>query len=362
MKSSTLKMSTARPYRRQRRLNADGVNLRKIPALRQPFRVISIERLGLSGVAPKNFIVLPPEKGFTHAYIAKQPTKPHSGVRECVIEYLIAEIGRRLPLQMARGRLVKLRDGTEGSPDVRFMSRYFLEYNREQLRHGVELVASAFDVGVKSIAQELNGREDEQRFYTIDILDEVLDYVATSKANHFNLRDAFARMLTFDALIGAVDRHAENWGIIEDVRGYREPRFAPIYDTASGLFVRVGESELPSSHAEAGRRIEQYANKSKPLIGTGSSGPVSHFELVEYLLRQRGAKYGRPVRQVVNGFQPKRMSGLIWSFQRYLSRRRIELIDGLLRYRHRVLKGLIEGNTLEQSCRYAKWAENSRKS
>jgi hypothetical protein len=37
------------------------------------------------------------------------------------------------------------------------------------------------------------------------------------------LLDGFARMLAFDALIGANDRHAQNWGVIESAIIARQP-------------------------------------------------------------------------------------------------------------------------------------------
>ena len=77
----------------------------------------------------------------------------------------------------------------------------------------------------------------ERSFYTIEFLVEVLKKRAGSDENAVAMVEAFGRKLAFDALVGAQDRHAENWGIVEHIGNPTEGRhFAPIFDTSRGLF------------------------------------------------------------------------------------------------------------------------------
>ena len=227
--------------RTARHLGPHGVDVDAIPVLCPPFKVLPYEQAAFTGRAPKDFVVIPSDRRFGHAYIAKKPCRDHTGARECVTEYLISRIGQFLPLRVARGRPARL-PSSEGQ-DVRFMSRYFLEAGREHLRRGVELFATVFEVGHETLHREVGTDDQERIFYTVDMVDAVLEAVARGPENHARLRDAFARMLTFDALVGSQDRHVQNWGVIEDVMGQHPPRFAPVFDTARGLFLRIDEEQ-----------------------------------------------------------------------------------------------------------------------
>jgi len=219
------------------------------------------------------------------------------------------------------------------------------------------LVAQAFDVGVPALEKEFAKRADERSFYTIDVVDDVLDLVAGSRENHPVLRNAFARMMAFDALLGAMDRHAQNWGIIEDVAQRAPPRFAPIFDTARGLFLHHPDSGLPDDRRDVPAFIEGFAARSKPLIGTGRDPECNHFALIEFMVRHHPTKYRRPVQQILDAFRPERVSRLLGGFHPLLTKRRLDLIDALFRYRHLVLRRILAGTSGEKACRGIPWKE-----
>lgn len=50
-----------------------------------------------------------------------------------------------------------------------------------------------------------------------------------------NTVEWWGRTLTFDALIGNVDRHAENWGLLRDAEGASQWRLAPVFDNGTSL-------------------------------------------------------------------------------------------------------------------------------
>jgi hypothetical protein len=87
-------------------------------------------------------------------------------------------------------------------------------------------------------------------------------------------------MIGFDALVGNQDRHFYNWGVITHTRAALTPRFAPIYDTARGLFWNTTEERLVKL---AGNDVlKRYVENSTPQIGwDGHRGRLNHFDLVQ---------------------------------------------------------------------------------
>jgi hypothetical protein len=70
-----------------------------------------------------------------------------------------------------------------------------------------------------------------------------------------DLLDSFAQMIVFDAVIGNMDRHHENWGVIETVRYKQQVMFGkktlinqrwftPLYDHGSSLLFELAESDV----------------------------------------------------------------------------------------------------------------------
>ncbi len=299
-----------------------------IPVLDGNYDILDARVRSIGGAAPKDFIEF---IGSSEAYIAKGAAK--HGPRECATEFLIAEIGRILPLKVARGRLVVIEDAPSPQPDVRFMSRYFLRDAEESLTHGIELAARYFGMHESDIRREV---KREWEFYTVDIVDNLLEDVsAGAKGILSALRDGFARMMAFDALIGANDRHPKNWGIVENARKQTPPRFSPIFDTARGLFWNHSDAALAASDAAGTRQktVESYADRSTPLIGIRSKTQPNHFDVFAHMVSD--PKYGPAMRDVVAAFTPQKGELLLHrGFKNLFSRRRLEYIAELLRYRH----------------------------
>ncbi len=319
------------------RRTCPDVNIDAIPVL--PFGTFDNrgpDQVAIIGDAPKSYVVF--RNDDRNAYIAKAPRR--EGPIECVTEYLIARIGTLLPLRVAEGRLVRL--GTD--TDVRFMSRQFLDRAAgEQLVHGSQLVGRCFGLDERAVFKEVK-RGHEWSFYTVELVDDVLKSATFSDSDtHERLRAGFARMLTFDALIGANDRHAQNWGIIESAREVRPPRFAPLFDTARALFWNHTDAKLHMWERERTNRIAAYAMRSRPLIGaTGAAQAPNHFDAMEHMLL-RNPSYRIAVQQIVRAFVPSRVTRLLHDeFRRLLSRRRLEFIDELLRFRHARLQRICD--------------------
>lgn len=321
------------------RRTVGAVETDAIPYLEDEYNIAGVDEFALIGDAPKNYLISR-TRGEAHAHIAKAPRK--EGPIECVTEYLISRVGRRLPLNVAEGRLARLRNTGAKADDVRFLSRQFLDRAAgEQLVHGSELVAGCFEMKNEDLDREVP-KGKEWSFYTVNLIDEVLRHTA-KHGEHEQLRAAFARMMAFDAIVGANDRHAQNWGVVKNARRLGPLRFAPIFDTARGLFWNQKDAVLLEWDTEKRRReaVERYAKRSVPLIGFERAERPNHFDVVAHMARD--PRFRVPVLQIVRAFDPDDVTKLLHvEFRRLLARRRLEYIDELLRFRHATLRTVCE--------------------
>ncbi|MDQ3263098.1 MAG: HipA domain-containing protein [Myxococcota bacterium] len=297
---------------------------------------------------PKNYLAFgDPTRAETVAYLAKRgrlgrkpPYDAMSPARECVTEQILSEIGRTLPLVIAKSKLVRL--PSKGAPDVRFMSRMFLRRGEEVLIHGVE-IAAAFLGSQQRELHEVFRLEDpieERKFFNVATMIEVLRFFGRNPIERNALVDAFGRMLMFDALVGAQDRHPENWGVIESVVDPSAPRrFAPLYDTARGLFWNSPDTQLPN------HSIEKYAERAHPVFGcteSDSGKDVNHFRLAEYVLYEADPVARASAQQVLRAYSPGLIRRLLKRrYSRIISPLRIAYIMDLLKVRHARLMAIL---------------------
>jgi len=336
--------------RRVDRNLSEDVNVRAIPLLKGGYTVADVAAYAIVGEAPKDLVFF---DGFRHAYIAKAPapwkkcrTRSQVGPLECVTEYMISRVGSHLPVKLAQARMVRLQTRNGTQDDVRFMSRYFLQHGQEQLVHGIELVAAAFDLAAADLERQIPPNQ-EREFYTVDMVNEVLEiYSRPSHELYCRLRDAFAKMMAFDALVGVNDRHPWNWGVITNVVSRdTQPRFSPIYDTARGLFWNHSDEELHGK--DMTRFVTEYAEGSRPLITYPGTGKRSHFDVIDYMVNgAMAASFGASVRCVVGAFDVDECRKCLHSeFRNVVSRERLKYVDELLRYRHGRLTSICRRTT-----------------
>ena len=325
------------------------VNLRAIPVLAPGgWRLYKLDEWPLIGAAPKGYLAYgDPEGPDCRAFIAKRGRGTDGAYRECVTEEIISKIGAMLPVRMARSRLVRVPPEPGVAPDLRFLSQNFLR-GGEELIHGIEIVGQYFDAKPEDVeaAFNLNDKASEQSFYTIHNMVEVLRWFCTPSELPFILT-GFARMLAFDAFVGAPDRHALNWGVVQSrTDPGRARRFAPLFDTARGLYREHTDQKLAVIAATRGAdvHVRDYAEKSKPVFGVRRpSGPrCNHFELVEHALRQLPHELGATMTRFINAIQlPKIEFMIARRFRKIITPLRVSFIVALLRYRHERLKILV---------------------
>ena len=236
--------------------------------------------LSIHGEAPKNFIraylfeegrrSVPVDKW--PWYIAKVGHKWYPN--ESITEHLITRIGQTLEVGIADSRLCCV------AGQVRFMSRYFLQVG-EALVHGAELFARLLN---DEMVREIARQRIERDFYTFQMVDEAL--AAAYPDEHDRMMRAFVRMLGFDALVGNNDRHPYNWGVIESVRLGPRPRFAPVFDSARGLFWQETEARV-LQYLGDDVALGRYVAGSKPQLGCDHADVRNHFDLVRHIAALR---------------------------------------------------------------------------
>ena len=309
------------------------VNVRAIPLLPPGgWRIYTLEEIPLVGAVPKNYLAYGnPQRSTTLGYIAKRG-RMNADARECVTEEIISKIGAMLPVKMARSKLVRI-----SKSDVRFLSQNFVVRGKFELLHGIELAAQYFQVGMDEVesAFDLRDSGNERNFYTVD---NILAILKSRYPDAFLvLREGFCRMLAFDAFIGAPDRHAMNWGVLAPLHpDSGSVRFAPIFDTARGLFREYSDSDLIRRARRMGRQrfLENYANHSRPIISTGQTQPDNHFTLVRWISINHPLSCRSMLSQVFSAVHiPSIERMLQLRFRRIITQERIEFIRDLLEHR-----------------------------
>ena len=308
------------------------VNVRAIRPL-QPdgWKLWSLEEFPIVGTVPKNYLSYgDPYKPRTCGYIAKKG-RTKDDARECITEEIISKIGAMLPLVMARSKLARL-----SKKDVRFLSQNFVVRGQHELLHGIELVARYFETNPREVetAFNLTDKKAEKTLYSIDNILIIL--AALFPKDAVSLRDGFFKMLAFDAFIGAPDRHAMNWGVLASLTTKSVPaRFAPIFDTARGLFREYSDADLLLSDNRQGRKqfLTNYAEKSCPILSTGEATQKkqNHFALVKSIVSNADDKGHEAMRTVFNAVDLCSIEHMLQrNFRRVITQYRIEFIRDLL--------------------------------
>jgi hypothetical protein len=165
------------------------------------------------------------------------------------------------------------------------------------------------------------------------------------------LFDDFVAMLAHDALIGVQDRHHENWGIVvqRDVEGPR-PRFAPLYDSARGLFCNETEMGLSKFLGlEGSQRLDGYVARARPLVGFDGLNPqkgrkyLTHDQLLAAVHRAYPAQRPR-IKTVLDAYDWRVVRDTLRAeLGPACSGRRITLILTCLRRRLKAIRRAIHG-------------------
>lgn len=262
-------------------------SLGKIPILKT--ENYSIIEVPLDGDAPKQFIkayifeqdgkVKKSNQNSWQKFIAKTAEKwyPH----ESVIEYMINKIGEVLGLEMNKVYLVQV------NGQIRFLSQYFLAED-ERLTHGAEICGE--HLKDHTFAEEVAlDKKTARELFTFEFIEEAIKCLYPN--DFYDIMCGLVRMIAFDAIVGNNDRHFYNWGVIDTSKdGKGKVRFAPVYDSARGLFWNMNDENIRYTlnvDRNGGRRIANYVKDASPRIALEGNPKANHFDLLTFIIQQR---------------------------------------------------------------------------
>jgi hypothetical protein len=283
---SNLHPLTQSKLRRERSEKSSGnlVDINSIPALKEKDYYILDE--DLDGDAPKKLIkVYRYEAGSCirrdrlrtwTPYIAKSAEKwyPH----ESVIEYFINRAGQEMNLPMNEVALLRI------NGQVRFLSKFFLAKG-DTLIHGAEICGDY--MGNRTYAAEIaNDRKKARDLFTFGFVKKAIESVFPDHSEM--LINDLVKVFIFDALLGNNDRHFYNWAVIRPVRrGSRQPKLAPIYDSARGMCWNHSEDSvvkwLSLLDQPNWKKYDRYLTGASPRFSLESDKEVNHFEFIQHL-------------------------------------------------------------------------------
>jgi hypothetical protein len=312
----------------------------KIPLLRENEYIVKEDEL--DGDAPKQFVrayfyekdsvVKKSSSSSWPRYIAKTAEKwyPH----ESIIEYMINRIGQVMGLHMNDIKLVK------ANGQIRFLSRYFLNKG-ENLIHGAEICGE--HLGDMDMAEEIaNNKSTSRELFTFEF---IKDSIRSVFPNCFeDLLRGLVKMIAFDAIVGNNDRHFYNWGVINNTKkSSKLPNFAPLYDSARGLFWNYSDENIKNilnSHRSGGNKFVKYIRDAYPRISIEANNQANHFDLIEFL-----KLYGTEYREIINELatidvERKVLKMLKTEFTQFFTSERFDLIVLTLETRFQTVRRL----------------------
>jgi hypothetical protein len=273
------------------------------------------------GAAPK--YVIRSEDPKQPEYLAKYAQK--HGKRETYTEFFLNQLGNLLGFSMAHSGLVLL-DGRRA-----FITTIFTS-SEETLRHGSLIIEDYFK---DEKALDRVRPKEEQAFYSIDFVVNLLRIFCGKDFDE--VFPKFIEMLVFDALIGSMDRHAQNWGVIGRIIEPSQFRLAPIFDTARALIWSLDEAQIKRLSLD-GNVLQNHLERARPCLGPERTHPkvndCNHFDFVENLLMLYPHQTGCAIRKVPTDIE-QRSAKLLRSFpfKMAFSGTRKRLIARILRIR-----------------------------
>jgi hypothetical protein len=274
------KRDLASPYRsglptKFHRVAKRGINW-DLPRNFKGYRASSQHEMSMVGAATKCFLSVGGK--LSGAYIAKFAHKNYE--IETYTELFNNQFGKLLGFEMAHSGIARL-DGV-----LHFLSRNFRQ-DGEQLVHG-SLMVEMLGLANSAEIEQIRTAAQQQGIFDIDFMETVIREFCGSDFDP--IFEKFLAMLTFDALIGSMDRHPRNWGVLRPMRdggGDRADgghiRFSPIYDSARALLWDLTDARIETLLASTAE-LKRYIGRSYPRIGLPHSAlRCNHFELLSHL-------------------------------------------------------------------------------
>ncbi len=241
----------------------------------------------VDGDAPKKFIGVYDHQllGSKHKtnrknwirYIAKTGHKWYP--IESITELLLNRLGIIFGLRMAESRVARI------GGQLRFLSRYFLNPEKEELVHGADILAGYLNESPHYV-EEVDEQKLTRDLFTLQVIEDAVANLFLYQKDE--IMHDLVKLIIYDALVGNNDRHFFNWGVVRSIENRYQPRFSPIYDTARGLFWNYSESRLTDIveiNKTTDNHIKKYCNSSRPKIGWEGEKDPNHFHLFEKIYK-----------------------------------------------------------------------------
>ncbi|HVA98230.1 MAG TPA: HipA domain-containing protein, partial [Bacteroidia bacterium] len=224
---------------------------------------------------------------------------------------------------------------------LRFLSKYFLT-KRYSLVHGAEIFAGYLENDLKFV-EKVEEDKLARSLFTFQFAEKAIRKMFPKEAEH--ILTNFVEMIVFDALTGNNDRHFYNWGVIKHVENKKNAIFAPVYDSARGLFWNDSESKLLKlfeQPKQIDEKIKKYSEQSRPKIGWEGLEELNHFDLVDKIYSS-DSRYREVCAKLITQDNLEKSLNLVnVSFSKFYSSNRIELIRKCLTYRFERLRNIVK--------------------
>jgi hypothetical protein len=225
---------------------------------------------------------------------------------------------------------------------LRFLSRYFLNPEKEELIHGADILAGYLNESphyVEEVAEQKLTRD----LFTLQVIEDAVSSLFLYQKDE--IMHELVMLIIFDALVGNNARHFFNWGVIRSIDNSFQPYFSPVYDTARGLFGNYSESKLTDIvviNKTIDSHIRKYCKSSRPKIGWEGEKDPNHFQLFEKIYKN---KYFISAYEIKSLFlQPvldQMLQEIRCNFLPLMSVNRITMICKCLEYRFNEMRKII---------------------
>lgn len=318
------------------------LNVLNIPVIKNTNYFVD-DTISIDGDAPKKFIgiydyhLMAPKRKRNHKnwirYIAKTGQKWYP--IESITELLLNRLGTISGLKMSESRLVII------GGQLRFLSRYFLNSEKEELIHGADILAGFLNESI-AFVEEVDRQKLTREFFTLQVIEEAISNLFLHQKDV--IMKELIRLLLFDALVGNNDRHFFNWGIVKSISNEFQPYFSPVYDTARGLFWNYSEKRIRNIieiNKNVDDIIRKYCINSKPKIGWEGIPDINHFQLFINIYKKEYYISRNEIKSLLLPEVQDRMFHEIKSnFSSLMSENRLYMIYKCLEYRFNEMRNL----------------------
>lgn len=323
--------------------DAHLLDVQGIPVVKQGNYFVD-DSVSVDGDAPKKFIGVYDYKLLGHRhknnrrnwirYIAKTGHKWYP--TESITELLMNRRGTIFGLTMADSRIAKI------GGQLRFLSRYFLHSDKEELVHGADILAGYLNESTRYI-EEVDEQKMTRDLFTLQVIEKAVANLFLYQKDE--IMKELVKLIIFDALVGNNDRHFFNWGVVRSVENSFQPFFSPVYDTARGLFWNYSESKMKDIvevNKTIDKHIRKYCKESRPKIGWEGEKNPNHFQLFKQICMN---EFHITKAEVTEMLAPTVLEQMITevrqNFQPLISVNRVTLICKCLEYRFNELRKLL---------------------